>query len=297
MSAGQQRWPPASGPESAQRPHPIEFQPGPRQRQGAARFCRVLAWALFLAGMVLAVSVGLALAAAPFLLLSYLLMRQSKKYSAPRADTILRQDSRPPVVYLRSFSDESNDQSFSSYFRGAWSPTIAGSVPGWAPREQDSLAPILSQVGPYVAIGKPGERLPELGASRAYVSDSDWQTCVSQWISAARLIVIRTGATRGLRWELGEVVRQGKLTCLLLILPSRADDYSAFREWACEVLPHQLPNQQPRQRLMIFNLTLQPAPLPARTTVTKTLQPFLLQNGLHVKQSFARAVLEHNGFN
>ena len=40
---------------------------------------------------------------------------------------------------------------------------------------EQELADILEHVGPVVAVGKPGEPLPELGAARLYVSHDEWQ--------------------------------------------------------------------------------------------------------------------------
>ena len=39
------------------------------------------------------------------------------------------------------------------------------------PGPEQELAVLMGRLGPVVAIGKPGERLPELGAARLYVAD------------------------------------------------------------------------------------------------------------------------------
>ena len=87
------------------------------------------------------------------------------------------------MLYLQSFEDDE---------RGA---RMKGSL-----TEEEHLANVLSQIGPFLAIGRPGERLPEVGASRIYVGDEDWQSEVRELLGTARLVIIRTGRTMGLGW-------------------------------------------------------------------------------------------------
>jgi hypothetical protein len=51
----------------------------------------------------------------------------------------------------------------------------------------------MSKIGPFVAIGRPGERLPQLGAIRLYVADPEWQEMVTRLMSEAALVVLRAG--------------------------------------------------------------------------------------------------------
>ena len=57
-----------------------------------------------------------------------------------------------------------------------------------------------------IAIGKPGERLPQLGAARLYVGDDEWRTVVGKLINDAALVVIRAGDTANLWWEVQEAL-------------------------------------------------------------------------------------------
>ena len=96
---------------------------------------------------------------------------------------------QPPVVYLRSFDDD-----------------VRGSARLGDLTEEEHIAGVLSHFGPFVAVGRPGERLPEVGAHRFYVSDSDWQDVVRKLVESASLIVLRTGESAGLKWELSTVL-------------------------------------------------------------------------------------------
>lgn len=65
----------------------------------------------------------------------------------------------------------------------------------------------LRTVGKAVAIGRPSEALPHLGASRLYLGDTDWQQRVAARVRTASLGVVRTGIGDGLRWEVEHVMR------------------------------------------------------------------------------------------
>ena len=64
----------------------------------------------------------------------------------------------------------------------------------------------MTRVGPVVAIGKPGEPLPELGAARLYVGDADWKAKVTDMMARSRLVIIRTGSTPNLEWEIEQAM-------------------------------------------------------------------------------------------
>ena len=72
---------------------------------------------------------------------------------------------------------------------------------------EQELTRVLSRVGPVVAIGRPGDSLPELGAARLYARDDEWRAKVSELMLRARLVVIRAGPTPGLQWEIEEASR------------------------------------------------------------------------------------------
>ena len=64
-----------------------------------------------------------------------------------------------------------------------------------------------------VAIGRPEEELPELGASRLYCENGDWQQTVIELMKASQFILIRASNSAGLIWELK--------TALSLLEPDR----------------------------------------------------------------------------
>ncbi len=130
------------------------------------------------------------------------LWRCSRRYDAVSADEAMALDPRPPVLYLRSFHDDDvaliddGGSAFTRHVMQAISP----------PSPEQEMADILRRVGPVVAIGKPGEPLPQLGAARLYVSNDQWQGKVVELMSVARLVVVRLGGSAGVLWEVEQAL-------------------------------------------------------------------------------------------
>jgi hypothetical protein len=118
---------------------------------------------------------------------------RAKRFAAVSAEVVLAADTRPPVIYMRSFKDDA-----------AASAAVLSGPPGWVfffPKElateEEILARILNDFGPMVTIGRPGEDLRQLGVARMYVSDQEWREKVSSMIRSAGLVVLRLGQTEG----------------------------------------------------------------------------------------------------
>ena len=114
--------------------------------------------------------------------------------------------SQPPVIYLRSF----NADQLTAKLEGSFT-------------EEEHLTYVLMHIGPVVAVGRPGEELPEAGARRLYVGDNEWQSTVEGLIKRARLVVIRTGLSGGLRWEFHKCLELLRPEQLLLVVDSEAE--------------------------------------------------------------------------
>jgi hypothetical protein len=147
------------------------------------------------------------------------LAHRAAKLQQPSADALYAADKRLPVLLLRSFNDE--DLEVPSALANA---TAYGLIKDPARRKghirlEEAIADQLLTIGPLVAIGKPGERLPHLGAARNYYKDADWQEAARRWMSNARIIVVVAGLSGGLRWELDEIARLGYFRKLMVIIP------------------------------------------------------------------------------
>lgn len=216
---------------------PLQERPVPP----AARACQVAAWGIGLASAALVVMLfayGMALVALAFEFVAIyaviLLVRRAKQLQAVDADERLRSDLRPPVLYLRSFQDDAelfeSESDIVIQWRarsgGDWKPTSGRKrklATSWIAtsggRMEEALASLLGPIGPLVAIGKPDEPLPELGAARAYFSNDTWQRAIQRWVDMSCLIVKVAGPTAWIRWELDTIIRQGALHKLIVLMP------------------------------------------------------------------------------
>jgi hypothetical protein len=166
--------------------------------------------------------------------LSALLLQLGRKLSRPDAARLLEADERAPIVLLRSFRDDEKSVKRRNVLARLLFWGFRGRI-----RLEEAIAGELSRFGPFVAIGEPGERLPDLGAARAYFSDDEWQAAVLDWIGRARTIVIIGGMTRWVTWELGQVIASGKLDHLVLLLPPDTPAGKAARwQLIAEALSH-----------------------------------------------------------
>lgn len=146
--------------------------------------------------------VALALGGYALALAAWRLWRRTQRHTAPSAAEAMAADPRPPVLYLRSFRDDGTALIDIARGRFAhwWSELLAAATP------EEETAAALDAVGPVVAIGKPGEALPEIGAARLYVDHDAWQEEVRTLMDRAALVVLRIGSSPGVLWELDQAL-------------------------------------------------------------------------------------------
>jgi len=223
---------------------------------------------------------------------------RAKRFDALPATTALSEDTRAPVIYLRSFGDD---------------PKVARRV-GIAgfklDTEEEVIAEIVGAVGPFVGIGRPGEALPYSGAARVYVGDGDWHERVRALLSLARLVILRAGDTPGLWWEIEESAKRVKPERLIFLIPLKRRAYDDFRRKAGNYLPCQLPEYGGRRipvtsvrAVLFFDADWTPHLLPVQETYLAywartflrfpLLTPLFLTNNVFVKKrSEIRRILE-----
>jgi hypothetical protein len=116
----------------------------------------------------------------------------------PQGGILQSIDVRTSVLYLRSFTEGD----IAAETRGI------GTFLSHLSTEEEQLAAAVEVVGPLVAIGRPGDKLPQLGALRLYVPDEEWQATVTTLLTRARLVILRVARdTPRLRWELEQAAR------------------------------------------------------------------------------------------
>jgi hypothetical protein len=116
-----------------------------------------------------------------------------ERLGAPGLAETVTADTRPAVLYLREFQQESNPfawvnpQEHSRYTRR---PPISNSVTF----EQYFGAEFARQLGPFVALGNPLDSVPPEGAARRNAPDEDWQRHFCSLAGAAAAIVMDAAA-------------------------------------------------------------------------------------------------------
>ncbi len=93
----------------------------------------------------------------------------------------------------------------------------------------EELTWLLERVGPMVAIGKPGERLPELGAARLYVDDESWKDTITALMRRAALVVIRAGNTTSLWWEVEQAMSLARPERVVIVALGPTERWLDFR--------------------------------------------------------------------
>ena len=161
-------------------------------------------------------------------------VRRGKQLASRDAKQLLAERGKGVVAYLRSFRDDGSGSDDSNL----------SDLPAVTRSDEENLARALSPIGPMVAVGKPGEKLAELGAARLYVSDDDWQAEVDDLLERSSLVVLRIGSTPGFWWEVSRAIQRVPPEKILFFLGRPGPSSSAwrtFRDRAQEVLPTMLP--------------------------------------------------------
>jgi hypothetical protein len=195
---------------------------------------------------------------------------------APAAEEVLEHDKRPPVIYLRPFDED--DRRISQLpvgTRNGGKPVInlfrPASHEGW-------LARASKAIGPFVAVGRPGDGLAPLGAARFYLADDEWQQKVDALLRGAAAIVLCPETSTGTRWEVAEVAQLIDHRRVLLVVPNpavRPLGYARIRTATQKTWP--LPDRSENTDAFMFDDEGGPQPLTLAEKSSETLRAFVDQ--------------------
>lgn len=143
--------------------------------------------------------------------LGVLLFLRARRYFQISADSLLSVDKRSPILFLRSFNDDEKQR-----YRTSERAILDFSL-------ETRLSNHFTYYGPFIALGSPRETVPELGAARVRLSDSEWQPRVRNWMSNASLIIMYSGKTHWVNWELAQVIEMERVANLILMTPEIKD--------------------------------------------------------------------------
>ncbi len=164
------------------------------------------------------------------------LVLSGRKLKSKDAEDILKQASlhkgkRPIFVYLRSFRLDEQDANNQVTLAGG----LSFPINPW----ESGIAAAFQKVGDLIAIGKPGEKLATLGASRLYVTDDQWQEKVIEMVAKSEMVIWTYGDTEGLRWEISrlvEIVPPEKLVIAMPFWDKKMSDKKVIWQHAKESL-------------------------------------------------------------
>ena len=162
---------------------------------------------------------GLAEAGLGLLVLGAVIFLVARRLGSADARRLMLRDPRPPVLYLRSFTDDR---------LRLWAATLGrpSLVERFTPRRFDRFEEVLvrhlSRYGPVIAVNPPGTRLAPLRAARETIEPTNWQSDVAGWMAHSALIVFLappSRVTQGLHWELRTVAEHGQLDKAFVVVP------------------------------------------------------------------------------
>jgi len=128
----------------------------------------------------------------------------------------MNEDPRPCVLFLRSFSD---DQISLENVKPPWYLRVLdpGSINS---NLEELVVKTYSDIGPVIAIGRPTDEIPPLGAARHYLEGEDWQSTVRSLIREASVIIVGIGpSSEGLDWEINTIATEGQIDKTLFVVP------------------------------------------------------------------------------
>ncbi len=132
-----------------------------------------------------------------------------KRLKAPELADAVAMDTRPPVLYLRAFQQESEPFAYVPGKEVRRYTQREGMNKPAVTLEQYLGAEFVKQLGPLIALGNPLDSVPPEGAARSYTPDEDWQRHFSMHATTAAAIVFNGSLSNSLHWELSEVTRSG----------------------------------------------------------------------------------------
>jgi len=108
--------------------------------------------------------------------------------------------------------------------------------------EEEQFAEVFNDIGPFIAIGKPGEKSPPFGASRLYITNDKWKQTVSILMKKAKLVVFRISSTSGYIWEVKKASTLLYPEKYIFLIPNDID-YNQFAREIELLFPTRMPKK------------------------------------------------------
>jgi hypothetical protein len=160
--------------------------------------------------------------------------RHGDRHLVKDSREVLQHDLRPPILLLRPFSDDFLSLTgFERNMTLAMGQPITGTI-------EEYICQEFSPLGPVIAIGRPNQPLPPLGAARFWAADCDWRGVILDAAAEAQYVVMIMGdlesqlkSLEGFAWEVREMLAPSFREKLILVVPPISDDILESR-WAAD---------------------------------------------------------------
>jgi hypothetical protein len=153
----------------------------------------------------------LAAAGTATILLGRLPLSVARRTALARADS----SSTYEILFLRSFQDDGLTMRVRGDSRGIVDRLTLKHRHGY----EHLLVASARHLGPVVAVGRPGERIPPIGAFRRYFANDEWQSAVERLLRRAKFVIVSVGDTPSVGWEISKIRTLGILDRTIFVVP------------------------------------------------------------------------------
>jgi hypothetical protein len=152
------------------------------------------------------------------------LYRSGRRAAMLPGSALIKRDTRPFLLYLRSFQDDDGIKLRARATNGRILLERLVKIPF-----EEVVTDHLWGYGPVLAIGNPRTKHgPMLGAARDYVENSSWRQKATELMRKAAMIVVIANGTEGLAWEINTIADMELASKLVILLPPiRAEELDA----------------------------------------------------------------------
>jgi tetratricopeptide (TPR) repeat protein len=200
-------------------------------------------------------------------------VRYHRRLVQPGAELVVGRSTRRPILFLRPFALDGLPV---APMDSRWSLL---KVTSWFDKRsfEEYLSHTFEQIGPVIAIGRPGEVVAALGAAREYADDASWRDLVLNRARVAQLVIMEVDASPGMEWELDQVPKVIGLQRLLILLPPGDDLFETrspawYDRWSALQSRHAfLPDVSKETAAVMFDDADHPVAVRTRSSVTATI--------------------------
>ena len=126
-------------------------------------------------------------------------------------------------------------------------------MPGYLRTCSENLSKLFRKQGNLIAVGSPGEKLPQLGPFSVYYSNNDWELNVGAMMMRCKYIIVYAGTSKGCLWELEYIVLNKLFFKSYIYLPTDKDEYSYFRDFFKSKTNIQIPENTGDNAILLFD--------------------------------------------